>query len=555
MKTGIWIIRRVDAEDPTELALVVQETGSAPTVFFACPDIVHDDAVPLVAFIDEALRPAVTSFFSEENAPNRFIPVCYTPGRPGLTSLSGGESVSADRLASMIRDRARICRLQGRLHELSGISQSLTAGTDIGQLLEQIMDAGIRLTDADAGSMYLVVDSIAHRWASIRHGDISVCMLQFVYARNRSLSIDFETFFTPIREDSINGHAILTGLPVRIADAYRIPVESPYRHDRSFDIHSGYRTCSMLTLPLKDRQNDIIGVIQLINKKKDPEEVLDVTHPSVTTHILPFTADDEELMRVFAGQATVAIENTLLYQEQRELLESQRALNEELTAMNSKLIELSRKILTAHEEERKRIARDIHDGPAQTVANLILRTEICRKLSERGDMSAMATQLDSLQKSIRMASSDIRTIIYNLKPSWLDEGLFKAIRSRLDVLAEAGSIRTVAVLEGEDGTLPQYIASAVFQIIQESLTNTTKYAEATLVEVNIRITEAMLFATVRDNGKGFDAGEVEKRVMNRKPGSGFGMEGMRERVLLLRGDLTVKSAPGEGTSIIVSIPL
>jgi len=154
-----------------------------------------------------------------------------------------------------------------------------------------------------------------------------------------------------------------------------------------------------------------------------------------------------------------------------------------------------------------------------------------------------------------MASSDIRTIIYNLKPSWLDEGLFKAIRSRLDVLAEAGSIRTVAVLEGEDGTLPQYIASAVFQIIQESLTNTTKYAEATLVEVNIRITEAMLFATVRDNGKGFDADEVEKRVMNRKPGSGFGMEGMRERVLLLRGDLTVKSAPGEGTSIIVSIPL
>ncbi len=554
-KTELWVVRRDEVPNPFELESFLQGTDYAPTVLSACPESCPIEGPPLVVFVENAMRADAALLFTEDNTPNRMIPVCYTPGQPGLTNLEDGEPISNAQLTFMIRERSRICRLQWRLRELSGISQSLTTGIDIHELLEQIMDAGIRLTASDAGSMYMIVDAEAHRWASIQHGDPAGNMLQFVYARNHSLPIDLETYFTPIREDSINGHAILTGQPVRIADAYRIPTDAPYRHDRSFDDRTGYRTCSMLTLPLIDRQNEIIGVIQLINKKKEPDEILSAADSAMMENILPYTADDEELMRTFSGQATIAIENTLLYQEQSELLESQRSLNEELTSMNVKLIELSRQILTAHEEERKRIARDIHDGPAQAVANLILKSEICKKLLERGDVTAATTQLDSLQSSIRTASADIRAIIYNLKPSWLEEGLFKAVRSRMDALAEAEGIHPVLVMEGDDGILPQYLTAEVFQIIQESLTNMTKYAEATEVEVRIAITESGLQTLVRDNGKGFDMQDVAERAQKRKATGGFGMEGMKERITLLRGELAVISAPGEGTTVRMSIPI
>jgi signal transduction histidine kinase len=454
------------------------------------------------------------------------------------------------------RDADSLTQLQNRLNQLSEIGQSLSTEKDISRLLGRIMDVCIRLTASDAGSLYLVVEGDTHRLSAIRNGDMANRVLQFAYARNHNDTFHFETFFTPIRADSINGHAIFSGQPVRIADAYRLPDDAPYRHNRSFDEQTGYRTCSMLTLPMKNHKDDIIGVIQLINRKTDPEMDLDMSATNEWTgQVLTYSYDDECLMRAFAAQAAVALENSLLYREQQDLLEEQKELNERLTGMNRQLIELSRKILTAHEDERKRVARDIHDGPAQTIVNLTLKTEICRKFLERGDSEAAVNQLNLLQSQIKAASSDVRAIIYNLKPSWLEDGLFMAMRSRMDAFAESGTAKPILSLAGNDMTLPHYMTAAIFQIVQEALTNITKYAEATLVEVHITVTDTMLQAYIRDNGKGFDSTEVAARVQNRRAGSGFGMEGMRERVELLRGELNVLSAPGKGTTVSLTVPL
>lgn len=448
-----------------------------------------------------------------------------------------------------------ISALQNRLQQLSEIGQSLSTEKDIQHLLERIMDVCIRLTASDAGSLYLVVEGDTHRLSAVRNNATANRELQFAYARSYSLPINFETIFTPIRADSINGHTIFSGQPVRIADAYRLPDDVPYRHNRSFDELTGYRSCSMLTLPMKNHQDDVIGVIQLINRKRNPDEKLEFHGSEISNQILPYTSDDERLMRAFAAQAAVALENSLLYSEQQALLDDQKALNERLTDMNRQLIELSRKILTAHEDERKRVARDIHDGPAQSVVNLTMKTEICRKLLERGDQDAAVRQLNLLQAQIKVASADIRTIIYNLKPSWLEDGLFKAVRSLLDRFGESGTATPVLLLTGDDALLPHYMTAAVFRIIQESLANITKYAEATIVEVHVNVTETALATLVRDNGKGFDPVEVAAWVLNRRAESGFGLEGMRERVELLRGELNVTSALGKGTTLSITVPL
>ncbi len=470
------------------------------------------------------------------------------------------------------------CRnaLQDRFDQLSAIAQSLLAENDTARLLGHIMDAGMRLTDSDAGSLYLVVEEGTGEPAAIRGGCADGLALLFAYARNRSMTFAFESFVTPLRADSINGHAALTGEPLRIDDAWNIPGEAPYRHNRSFDDRTGYRTGSMLTVPMKDREGGVIGILQLINRKRDPRGTLDPADPNVAAGILPYTDDDERLMRAFAGQAAAALENSRLHGSRQALLDEQRILNAQLADanlrledantrlantnrqledVNAQLLALSRRILTAHEEERRRIARDLHDGPAQSVANLVLRTEIIRKLLERNDTMSTAAQLENLQTAIRGAAADIRGIMYDLKPSWLEEGLFRAIAARCELFRDNTGITPRLELTGPDGDLPQYLAPAVFQVVSEALVNIGKYARATEAWVSVAIADGRLVSVIRDNGVGFSPAETAERIKDRKPGSGFGLEGMRERIALLRGTLTVESAPGAGTAIRFEVPL
>lgn len=465
-----------------------------------------------------------------------------------------------------IAESSRVIQLQNMLAQLSEISQALSTEKNLQQLLKHIMDTAVQLTGSDAGSLYLVVDSETHQLSHIQKGNVLNHELLFVYAKNYSVEIDFEAFYTPILKESYNGYAISMGQAVRIDDAYRRVDDLPYHHNRSFDVKTGYESHSVLTIPMKNHQNAIIGAIQLINKKMNIEEKLffqrsddaqtkGFDDEQAKNAIISYTNEDERLMSAFASQAAVAIENNQLYQEQLRMLNDQRVLNDTLTVLNKQLIDLSKKILTAHEDERKRMARDIHDGPAQTVVNLNLKTEITKKYLEKGDVGAAMKQLDLLQVQVQDASKDIRNIIYNLKPSWLDDGLYKAVRSRVSVFEESTGVQTKVETIGDDQMLPQYVTAAVFQMIQEALTNVSKYAEASHVSVKLQVSSLSLLVEIVDNGKGFDLETVVQKMQNRKAGSGFGLEGMKERITLLRGDLKLISSIGNGTKISIELPL
>lgn len=442
-------------------------------------------------------------------------------------------------------------QLRMRLEQLMDISQALMAEQDVNRLLSHVMEAAMALTSSDAGSLYLIEDALTAEPAALTANTATSCVFSFEYARNHSIPFDFEAQKTPIRSDSINGYVALSGTPLRIRNARTLPSNAPYKHDSSFDERTGYQTGSMLTVPMRNRESDIIGVLQLINRMlPDPG-----TPYAETCAPYSYTAQDEQMMVTFSSLAATALENSRLHSRQAHLLQVQEALTESLTDANLQLEALSRRILTAHEEERRRIARDLHDGPAQTIANLVLKTEIIGKLLERKDDAAARMQLARLQADIRTATSDIRGIMSDLKPAWLDQGLFMAIENRVDLFRESMKETMVLSFSGQDTNLPPYVASAVFLMVQEAITNIRKYAAASHVWIQVTITGDVLKASVRDDGTGFSMKRVEKNKSTRKPGSGFGLEGMRERMDLLQGTLAIVSELGKGTEINICVPI
>jgi HD-GYP domain-containing protein (c-di-GMP phosphodiesterase class II) len=200
------------------------------------------------------------------------------------------------------------------LHDLNKIGVALSAERDINRLLDMILAKSRDITAADAGSLYLVERG---KDSDSQQDDL----LRFKLTQNDSVLVPFEEFTMPLSETSIAGYAALTGESVNVADAYKLPPGSPFRISRSFDEKSGYRTKSMLVVPMRDHKEEVIGVVQLINKKRDARAVLRPV-AVVDEEVMAFTEVDKDLVTSLASQAAVAFENTLLIQNIRALFDS-----------------------------------------------------------------------------------------------------------------------------------------------------------------------------------------------------------------------------------------
>lgn len=207
------------------------------------------------------------------------------------------------------------------------------------------------------------------------------------------------------------------------------------------------------------------------------------------------------------------------------------------------------KIIEAQEEERRRLSREIHDGPAQMMANVMLRSDLIEKIfRERGADEAMV-EIRNLKRMVRDALYEVRHIIYDLRPMALDDlGLVPALRKYLQTTEDyfnTAHIRLVFL--GEERRLPAKYEVSFFRLIQESVQNAMKHAEANDVLVKLEIYKDRITIIIQDDGKGFDK-EMKKE-------SSFGLIGMRERVDLLEGELTIDSEIGKGTTVTIKVPL
>ncbi len=291
--------------------------GDTPVVCFA--DLGAGDLTALRRLVRQARRVRLIGISRNgagQSAPGCFATLPHKANR-SLVRKTVDAAVANIELAQRERAaRAELARAEREMEELNRIGIALSQTREIGALLNLILSKAREITGADAGSLYLVEETHPDV-LSAGSGDQH---LRFKLTQNDSVQFPFTEFVLPLQENSLAGYTALHGEVINLADARRIPRDRPYRFNPRYDEETGYRTRSMLTLPMKNGRDEVIGVLQLINCKLHPEVRL--TSPEVVAReVRPFSQRAVRLALSLASQAAVAYENSRLYQDIETLFE------------------------------------------------------------------------------------------------------------------------------------------------------------------------------------------------------------------------------------------
>lgn len=213
---------------------------------------------------------------------------------------------------------------------------------------------------------------------------------------------------------------------------------------------------------------------------------------------------------------------------------------------------IGERVIKAQEEERRRVAREIHDGPAQAMANVVLRAEICERLHAAG-RDEVTQELGQLKVLVKESLRELRRIIFNLRPMALDDlGLVPTLNRYLENIREQDGTPVKLSVLGTEARLESTLEVAVFRMVQEAVNNARKHAQATAIQVTIKFaSDRNIIIAIEDNGIGFD---MESHKVDWVDRESFGLMSMKERIELLDGEFGVDSVPGKGTRIVAKIP-
>lgn len=232
----------------------------------------------------------------------------------------------------------------------------------------------------------------------------------------------------------------------------------------------------------------------------------------------------------------------------RGVLESLDSTLAEARQYQSRLQQLSSQVLAAHEGERKRIARELHDDTAQALTSILVRLRLLERSVENGDVRRTVGELRDLTSG---TLDSVRRMAVDLRPTALDDlGLVAALRSYVEKLSRHWPIRIEFSSNGLQRRLPAEVELVLYRVIQEALSNVAKHSGARSAQVTLSRRRNVVTATVRDDGGGFD---VEK-VMG-SGHAGLGLFGMKERLSLVGGWLHIDSDAGGGTQVTARVPL
>ena len=380
------------------------------------------------------------------------------------------------------------------LQVLQNLTHTLSSELNLEPLLQMILGSAVQVMGASAGSLLLLDRETNELVFEVIERGGGVALEGTRMPADKGIAGWVATHREPLIVDDVN------------------------RDDRYFrDIAQGYdfATTSLLCVPLIAK-GQVIGVLLVLNK--EPSKY--------------FTLEDQDILTTFAAQSAVAIENARLYKSLRE--EHDR-------------------IIAVEEDVRRRLARDLHDGPAQMLAAIIMSANFIKQAIAHDSLEHALSELDEMLPVAEKALRQVRTLLFDLRPVILEtQGLVPALESYAQRLREAEGLNVILTTEGEFGRLTHNAEVAVFSVVQEAINNAKKHARASRIDIEVVPGESELVVVVRDDGVGFSMDGVTQGYDER---GSLGMINMKERANIVQGTLSVSSKPGQGTTVTMRLPL
>jgi signal transduction histidine kinase len=244
-----------------------------------------------------------------------------------------------------------------------------------------------------------------------------------------------------------------------------------------------------------------------------------------------YNEEHKKLLTTFCSQAIIALQNAQLVEDLRG--EQQKILEKEA-------------------EARRKLARDLHDGPTQSIAAIAMRLNFVKMVVKNRELEKAFDEIIKIEEIAQRTTQEIRTMLFAMRPVILEtQGLVPALEQYVERLNANESFRVRFINKGYDGQLSAVAEGVIFAIIEEAVGNAKKHAQATEIRISLLAKGDHLFAEVKDNGVGFDLATTQSTYDQR---TSLGLINLEERAQLVGGDCTIESAPGRGTAVRIEVP-
>ncbi|MBE0480010.1 MAG: GAF domain-containing protein [Dehalococcoidia bacterium] len=445
---------------------------------------------------EPALAVHTHSQVGADDREERYVEVCAfpladTPGNPRGAVLFARDVTGTRKIEQWTAEASE------NLLALNAIASCVSQSLDLDEILNSALDKVLDLMQGDTGGILLLDPE-------------SQTLSYRVY---RGLSPEFVRGVAGLKVgEGIAGTAAQQGEPIYVED---ISVDS--RVTRSVVVAEGLRAFASVPLISKGK---VLGVMNIAGHN--------VRH---------FSSADVQLLNSISNQIAVAIENARLYQELQRKEEMRR--------------ELLHLVISAQEEERRRIARGLHDEISQALTSFAVNLETIAA-SLPADTGTFKEKLKTQQRLVLKTLDEIHKVIWELRPTLLDDlGLVAAVEWLGETHLEPAGVKSHLETAGLERRLPTRVETELFRIIQEAMTNIVRHASAESANISLEYEEEAVTAHIEDDGIGFN---VEENTRATRNGHGLGLLSMKERAELLGGALSIQSQAGQGTQIKIRIP-